>query len=348
MRSSSAVLTDTSVRLWDLVFPSERALLVRTRAAYVHLDNLIAYAKRDRDAKVHAWLTCYRPDETVLLFFLGGDLVNAAVLTPVGRFPVAINEAMKHIRAEPERAEIAYHVASTETLAAMYASCSQQPQDLGIDPSTPKTVFDNLVGRNWTGMLELISAGRVNYITVKDGHYGSGMFSEQKPGEDAKTYLGRLFASPAAAPAVKTAGSPSKAPRVAIKAFEGLAQLPHQATPALVGLFRQYVWDLVDLAEREVPNEAAKRAERVRMKLVPSHESLKSVGGARGSAFADPIVEPAAFTDGVAGWTKDFLGELEVTHPKIAPRLLKEATREQRFQLAKLGFFDRLPWKIEW
>jgi hypothetical protein len=338
VRASSAVLTDSTVRLWDLVFPSEEPLLVRTRAAYVHLESLIAYAKRDRDAKVNAWLACYRPDETILLFFLSGEIANASVVTPVGRFPVAIAEALKHVRADTERSEIAYHAAGPEALAAMYAACAQTPQDLGLDPSSPKTIFDNVLARKWTGMLELISDGRVNYLSVKDGRYASGIFSDQKPTEDAKAYLARLFVVKGAA----------VQPRVAVKAFNGLQTLPLQATPALVALFRQYVWDIVELAEREVPGDAAKRAEKIRMKLTPAHEALKSVGGARGSSFADPIVEPSQFTDGLAGWTRDFLGELEVMHPKIAPRLLKEATRDQRYQLQALGFFDRLPWKIEW
>lgn len=338
MRASSAVTTDSSVRLWDLVFPSERALLVRTRSAYVHLDNLIAYAKRDRDAKVHAWLACYRPDETIVLFFLGGDLVNAAVITPVGRFPVALSEAMKHVRAEPERAEIAYHCAGTETLAAMYASCAQPQQDLGLDPTSPKSIFDNVLARKWTGLLELISNGRVNYLYVRDGRYASGLFSDQRREEDAKTYLSRLF----------IAAAPEPRPRVAVRAFAGLQAMPLQATPAMVTMARNYVWDVVDMAEREVPNDATKRAEKIRLRLSKEHESLKSVGGARGSSFADPIVEPDALIAGLAAWTKDFLGELEVMNPGIAPRLLKEAAREPRFQLSALGFFERLPWKIEW
>ena len=338
MRSSSAVLTDSSVRLWDLVFPAERALLARTRSAYVHLDNLIAYAKRDRDGKVNAWLSCYRPDETILLFFLSGELVNAAVMTPVGRFPVAIAEAMKHVRAEPERAEMSYHAASIETLAAMYASCTQTPQDLGLDPSSPKSIFDNVLGKKWTGLLELISNGRVNYLSVKEGRYAGGIFADQKPEEDAKTYLSRLF----------IAAPPEPRPRVAVKAFLGLETMPLQATPALVSIFRNYVWDLAELAEREMPNDGAKRAEKIRVKRTPNHEALRSVGGTRGSSFADPIVEPEAFAEGIATWTREFLGELEVMHPQIAPRLLKEACREQRYQLAALDFFERLPWKIAW
>jgi hypothetical protein len=337
MRPSSAVLTDTSVRLWDLSFPTDQPLLARTRAAYVHLDNLIAYSKRDRDAKVDAYLACFRPDETVLLFFLGGDLVNAAVLAPIGRFPIAISEAMAHLRAEPERAEIAFHTASAEQLAAMYATCSQKPLDLKLDASSTKTIFDSVMAKKWTGLLELIAHGGVNYVMVKDGRFQSGKFCDQDKKEDAKAFLARMFAA-----------RPGEArSRVAVKAFTGLAELPQQAAPALVRLFRQFVWDLVESAGKEIP-DAPKRAERIRQKLTLTHEALKSVGGARGAAFADPIVEPTAFAEGVATWTKDFLVELEVVHPTIAPRLLKDATREQRFQFAALGFFERLPWRIEW
>ena len=338
MRASSAVLTDSSVRLWDLVFPADRALVARTRSAYIHLDNLIAYSKRDRDGKVHAYLACYRPDETLLLFFQNGDVVNATVMTPVGRYPVAIADAMKHLKAEPERSEIAFCTASLEQLASMYSTCTQPAQDLGLDPTSPKTVFDNVLAKKWTGLLELISNGRVSYLTVKDGKYAGGLFSEQKPSEDAKAYLSRMF----------TSKHPEPNPRVTVQAFNRLETLPHQATPALVQIFRNYIWDLVDLGEKEMPNDAARRADKIRLKLTVKHDSLKGVGGARGCTNADPIAEPATLAEAVAIWTKEFLGELDMIHPGIAPRLLKEATRAQRFQLDAVDFFDRLPWKIEW
>jgi hypothetical protein len=338
MRASSAVVPDSSVRLWDLVFPADRALVARTRSAYIHLDNLIAYSKRDRDGKVHAYLACYRPDETLLVFFQSGEVVNAAVITPVGRYPVAIAEALKHLKAEPERSEIAFHTASMEQLASMYSTCAQPAQDLGLDPTSPKTLFDNVLARKWSGLLELISNGRVNYLTVKDGKYHGGLFSDQRPSEDAKTYLSRMF----------TSKHPEPHPRVTVQAYQKLEALPLQVTPALVQIFRHYVWDVVDLAEKEMPNDAAKRAEKIRARLTPAHDSLKGVGGARGCTCADPIVEPGPFAEAMAAWTKDFLGELDMIHPGIAPRLLKEATRAQRFQLDAVDFFDRLPWKIEW
>ena len=80
MRASTAVLTDTTIRLWDLAFPYGQALVARTRAPYIALDDLITFSKQDRDGKVDAYLAAYLPDELVLLFFVGGELVNAALL----------------------------------------------------------------------------------------------------------------------------------------------------------------------------------------------------------------------------------------------------------------------------
>jgi len=338
IRASSAVLTDTSVRLWDLIFPSARALLSRTRAAYVHLDNLIAFSKRDRDGKVDAYLACYRPDETVLLFFQRGDLTNAAVLAAVGRFPVAIAEALRHIRAEPERAEIAFHEASLDQLAQMYAACSQQPQDLGLDAANPDAMFKTLAARKWTGLLELISVARVNYVKVQDGRFASGLFAEGRRAEDPRATLVGLFTAP----------PPEPRPKVAVRALEGLPTLPQQAAPALVQVFRQFVWDVTELVERELPGEGAKRAERARTRLTAQHEVLRTVGGARGLETADPICEPQRLADAVAAWAREFLGELEVIHPQIASRMVKEAGREQRFALGAVGFFEKLPWRIDW
>ena len=49
MRGSSAVLTDSNTRLWELAFPRDRVLVTRTRAPYVALDGLIAFSKKDPD-----------------------------------------------------------------------------------------------------------------------------------------------------------------------------------------------------------------------------------------------------------------------------------------------------------
>ncbi len=195
MRASSAVLTDTSVRLWDLVFPAGRVLLARTRAAYVHLDNLIAFSKRDRDGKVDAFLACWLPDEVALLFFVKGEVANAAVLTPAGRFAAAIPEALRHVRSEPERAEIAFHAGDAPLLATMFGACQLAPLELPLDATSAETVFRPLMERRFTGILELISNARVNYLHVKDGKFGGGWFADQRPGETTTATVARLFTS---------------------------------------------------------------------------------------------------------------------------------------------------------
>jgi hypothetical protein len=338
MRASSAVLTDSSVRLWDLVFPASEVLLARTRAAYVHLDNLIAYSKRDRDAKVDAYLACYRPDETVLLFFVRGEVVNAVVMAPIGRFPIAISEALKHVRAEPERAEIAFHECSADLLASMYAACVQTPEPLGLDPANPDTLFRGLAERKWSGVLELISSGLVSYVRVKEGRFAGGDFAGAQPGEEPKVLLAKVFRPT----------PPETVPRVTARAVAGLPALPTQATPALVQVFRQFVWDVADAVDREVPGEGARRVEKVRAKLAAQFDVLRGVGGARGTEAADPICEPGHLAEAVAALVKGVLGELEVVQPGIAPRVVRDAGREQRFALAAVGFFERLPWRLDW
>ena len=338
MRASTAVLTDTQIRLWDLVFPRGRALLARTRAAYVALDSLIAFSKKDRDGKVHGYLAAYLPDEVVLLFFIGGELANAAMLTPAGRTTIAFGEALRRIHAESERGEIAFHEGEPDLLAAMYGSCAQQPQAVPLDPRSPETVFHTLFERKWSGLLELISNGRVNYLTVKDGRFASGHFAERRPDEPPLSYVARLF----------TSVPPEPLPVVVAKVYDLPRSLPLQAPPAMIAMFRHYVWDLSDLIEREAPGEGAKRAERVRQRLLAKHAVLSCVGGTRDAAATDPVVEPGALAEGVAAWTRDLLSEVEVLAPQSAPRLVRLSGREHRFALNAVGFFEKLPWRVQW
>lgn len=338
MRASTAVLTDTSIRLWDLAFPRDEVIVCRTRAAYVALDSLIAFNKKDRDGKVDAYLAAYLPEEVVLLFFLDGDLVNAAMLTPAGRVPIGFGEALRRIHAESERGEIAFHRAAPDLLAAMYASCVRSPLPVQLDPRTPESVFKTLFERRWSGLLELISNGRVNYLTVQDGRFASGHFSGRRPDELPLSYVARLF----------TSVPPEPLPTVAVKLYDPPPPLPHQAQPAMVAMFRHYVWDLTDLIEGEAPGEGAKRAERVRQRLLEKHPLLSCVGGPRDAALADPVVEPRALAEGVAAWTRELLAEVEVLAPQSAPRLVRLSGREHRFALTAVGFFEQLPWRVQW
>ncbi len=338
MRASQAVLADTGVKLWDLIFPRSRALLQRPRVPYVSREGLIAFSKRDRDGKVDAYLAAYLPDEVVLIYVLGGDVVNASMLTPLGRFPVPIAQALAHIEGEAVRAEIEFHQAPREQLAAMYAACSQQPLEPALDVSSAAAVFMGITERKWHGSLELISNGRVNYVQVQGGRFLAGFFSDQRPEEQPAPYLARLF----------TSVPPEPLPKVVAAFFPGLAEMPLQAPPAMVTMLRTVVWNLTDLAENELPGQGAGRAEKVRVRLMGRYPVLEHFGGPRGSEGSDPLAEPAALSEALAEWTKELGGEMDIVNPGCAAALVRDATREHRFALNAIGFFERLPWRIQW
>src|SRR5438876_767686 len=133
MRASTARLTNSPVRLADLMFPQVNRLVHRTRLAFIHLDNLLAFAKRDRDGRVDGYITAYLPDECLLLFFRKGEAVNAASLHTTGRQVITITEALKRMRAEVERGELAYSAAPMEQLAWMYQSCAAPVERRTVD-----------------------------------------------------------------------------------------------------------------------------------------------------------------------------------------------------------------------
>src|SRR5436309_2069315 len=137
MRASTARLMNSPVRLADLTFPQVNRLIHRTRLAFIHLDNILAFGKRDRDGRVDGYITAYLPDECLLLFFRKGEAVNAASLHTTGRHVITITEALKRMRAEVERGELAYSAAPMEQLAWMYQSCAIPVEMRTVDASQP-------------------------------------------------------------------------------------------------------------------------------------------------------------------------------------------------------------------
>src|SRR2546427_6737716 len=119
MRASAARLMNSPVRLADLEFPRAHGLIHRTRLAFIHLDNLLAWGKRDRDGRVDGYIAAYLPDECLLLFFRNGEAVNAASLHTTGRQVITITDALNRMRLEAERSELAYWTAPMEQLAWM-------------------------------------------------------------------------------------------------------------------------------------------------------------------------------------------------------------------------------------
>lgn len=334
MRASSARLLHSTVRLAELTFPSTGVLLPRTRLAFVHLDNLLSFAKADRDGRVDAWLAGYLPDEIVLLFFRAGEPVNAGAIRPEARCVLPVEAALERLRAELERGEAVYARAPAEQLDWMWASCAAPAELRFVNERDPEKLFPVLTGENFSGIVELISGGQVNYLQFVSGRYTSGHFSGRAEDQPVVEYIESLF----------RAGGAGPAPDIAASTFNLSGPMPTQATSAqrhgYQALYRRFTLAV----EREWPEDGSRHVARVADQVRRDYPAFATLTGAEGAptATADQLHE------GFAAWAGKVLQDLEVVVPGAAVRLLRDETREQRYMLQAAGFYARLPWSVEW
>ncbi len=337
MRASTARLMNSPVRLAELSFPQVNRLIHRTRLAFIHLDNLLAFAKRDRDGRVDGYITAYLPDECLLLFFRKGEAVNAASLHTTGRQVITITEALKRMRAEVERGELAYSAAPMEQLAWMYQSCAPQSQPRFLD-AQPSTLFPVLQQEQVTGILELISNGRVSYLRFEGGRFTGGYFCDKPDMQPIPKFIESLFEP----------GPDEAAPALSVMVFAPAAELPAQAPHALINTYRELYWRIVDEVEKELPGEARRRAQKVCAGIMEAHQALAVLSVPRGAEIPEPVVQPEELANALTDWSRQLLEGVEVLMPGTAPRVLRDATKEHRYVLQSAGFYGRLPWQVAW
>jgi hypothetical protein len=338
MRASTARLTNSPVRLAELAFPQTGRLIHRTRLAFIHLENVLSFAKRDRDGRIDGYLVAWLPDECLLLLLRSGEAVNALSLHTTGRDVVPIADAVRRMEAEVERGELAYCSAPPEQLACMYQSAALPPQMKPVDARHPEALFPALAHEQATGVLELISNGRVSYIRFDGGRYVGGYFCNRPESVPVPKYLESLFRDDAE----------GHAPALSAALFPYRAELPPQAPAALVETYRELFWRIADGVEREVPGEGKRRAQRVAAELGATHRALEQLRVPRDTPLVDSVVQPDELAVALTDWAGQLLEGVEVLMPGTAPKVLQDATREHRFVLQSAGFYDRLPWPVTW
>ncbi|MGH7699586.1 MAG: hypothetical protein ACREMJ_03565 [Gemmatimonadales bacterium] len=338
MRASTARLTNSPVRLADLVFPQTSLLIHRTRLAFIHLDNLLAFAKRDRDGRVDGYITAHLPDECLLVFCRKGEAVNAAAMDTTGRQVITIGEALKRMRAEVERGELAYAAAPMEQLAWMYESCAAAAEARQVDPNRPDLLFPAIHQEQITGVLELISNGRVSYLRLEQGKFAGGYFCDKPETLAVPKYVESLFQP----------GADGAPPALSALVFPAVPELPAQAPNALVNTYRELFWRVVDAVEKEFPGEAKKRAQKVAGGLMDAHKALALLSVPRGTEVPEAVVRPDELATALTEWALQLLQGVEIMMPGTAPRVLKDSTKEHRYVLQAAGFYSRLPWPVSW
>jgi hypothetical protein len=329
---------NSPVRLADLTFPQVNRLIHRTRLAFIHLDNLLAFGKRDRDGRVDGYISAYLPDECLLLFFRKGEAVNAATLHTAGREVITITEALKRMRAEVERGELVYAAAPMEQLAWMYQSCAA-PIELGrVDAAQPGAFFAEFARDKSSGILELMSNGRVSYVRFDGGRYHSGYFCDKPDVMAIPQFLESQFQP----------GADGHTPVLTAALYPYVADLPQQAPNALINTYRELYWRIVDEVDKEFPGEAKRRAQKVSTGIRSAHKAIAILSAPRGVETPDAVVQPDELSNALTDWSLQLLEGVEVMMPGTAPKIVREATREHRYVLQSAGYYGRLPWQISW
>lgn len=338
MRASTARLTNSPVRLADLEFPQVNRLIHRTRLAFIHLDNLLGFAKRDRDGRVDGYLCAHLPDECLLLYFRRGEAVNASSMHMTGREVITISEALARMRDEADRGDVSYCAAPLEQLAWMYQSCAVPVVPRTVDPRQPAAFLPALRHERVSGVVEFISNGRVNYLLLEDGRMIAGYLCAKAASQNVDQYLASLFEP----------GADGSAPAIAAALFPPVSDLPAQAPQALIQTYRELYWRLLDAVEREFPSESRRRAQRASAAITVPSPVLTLLGVPRGQDVPETVVRPDELPEALAAFAKQLLESAEVVMPGAAAAILRDATREHRYVLQAAGFYDRLPWQVAW
>jgi hypothetical protein len=338
MRASTARLTNSPVRLAELAFPQTGRLIHRTRLAFIHVDNVLSFGKRDRDGRVDGYLVAWLPDECLVLLLRAGEAVNAVSLHTTGREVIPIAETLRRMEAETERGELAYCTAPLEQLAWMYQSCAETFSVKTVDARRPDALFPTLAKEQASGVLELISNGRVSYLRFDGGRYAGGCFCNRPESVAVPKYVESLFRD---APD----GNP---PALSALLFPYVAELPVQAPAALVNTYREIFWRITDAVEHEVPGEGKRRAQRVAAGLGVTHRALELLAAPRDALLTDSVVQPEELALALTEWARQLFDGVEILMPGTAPKVLRDATRVHRYVLQSAGFYDRLPWPVTW
>jgi hypothetical protein len=240
--------------------------------------------------------------------------------------------------AEVERGELAYCTAPYEQLAWMYQSCAEPLAVRSVDARKPDALFPALAQERATGVLELISNGRVSYMRFEDGRFAGGYFCNRPESVPVPKYVESLFRE----------GPDGHAPALSAVLFPYLANLPAQAPATLIQTYRDLYWRITDAVEHEVPGEGKRRAQRVSAGLSADHRALELLATDKQEALADSVVQPDELALALGDWAKQLLESVEIMMPGTAPQVLRDATREHRYLLQSAGFYDRLPWPVAW
>ena len=317
-----------------LRFPYARVLLPRTRLAYIHVRNLLTDAKRDRSARVSAYVAVWLPEEFVVFYLLRGEVVNATIKDARTARAVGIATALERIPSEPEYGDICFHEADEQQLACMFTSQSRpdEPWSPGMKVTDPAELFPYLNAVAFDGMMEIVAEDTVNYLVFNNGAVQRAFLSTTHHGTTVDR-VAKLFARE------------GKAEGTQVRRWSGLEPLPTQAPPALLQAYRELTAGLVERLVADGREGAPAIAEQARQNLMAQHPPMGGFSF-NGRPTDDVIADTPELTAAVGAWLKEVLfagTDLEASSPEA---VLHDLTWGRRHMFQSAGLYERLPWKV--
>lgn len=316
-----------------LRFPCNRVLLPRTRLAYVHLRNLLNDAKRDRAARISGYVAVSLPEELVLLYLLGGEVVNATIRDGKSCRVIAIANAIEKVPLEPEYGEICFNEADEEQLGCMFITHAEaaEPWPGGMNGQDPSALFPYLMSMTFDGVVEIVTGEYVNYLVFRNGSVARAYLSGPQHGTLVER-VASLFA--------KEKGAEVKVARWGVP-----GPLPIQAPPALIQAYRDLAETLVKRLVDHGRDSAPAIAEHARQNLVATHPVLDGFA-LSGRPAKEALADTQGLTVAVAAWIREVMWAA-VDHDTLSPdELLKDVTWDRRHMFQSAGFYDEMPWKV--
>lgn len=319
-----------------LRYPAKRVLLQRTRLAYVHLQNLLTDAKRDRSARVYGYVAVWLPEELITLYMEEGEVVNATTTDDAEVFePIAISDAVSRVPNSAEYGSVCFHEATDEQMDLMYATQTAKPlawpRELATNDADALLAY--LYATMHDGAVEVQVDGSVHYVIIASGKPVRGYFADRPTGDLVPHFHAVLDEHTSAAPPV-------------VRLWPRADALPAQAPPAMIQSYRDLAHGLeARLAELGFPAESGP-VEKARRKLVKTYPLLERFSPAH-DTVRDPVTDAEGLTTAMGAWAGEALVVVVPTGLDPA-NVIREVTGSRHHLFEAAGFYDALPWKMEW
>jgi hypothetical protein len=301
--------------------------------AYIHLRNLLNDAKRDRAARISGYVVISLHDELVILYLLGGEVVNATIRDAKSCRVIGIANAIEKVPPEPEYGEICFNEADEEQLGCMYITHAEaaEPWPGGMNAQDPSALFPYLAAMTFDGVVEIITGEYVNYLVFRNGSVARAYLSGAHQGTLVDRVT-KLF-------------SKDRNAELRVARWGVPGPLPMQAPPALIQAYHELADALVKRLVEHGRDSAPAIAEHARQNLLEAHPVLDGFAPA-GHAAKESLSDTQGLTTGVAAWIREVMWAA-VDHDSLSPdELLKELTWERRHMFQSAGFYDEMPWKV--